>query len=234
MKAKAAHLGSTLERMAAACGPGSACVHSDPRTERGVVLSGRREREGLGRNRNGLTVTPVSDDRGTVADADEPGASVSVHHGLFRLEETGGAELQLQEFRAGDRVETERVHVGKVSARLSHVLRGRSCRRARPEPNWEAIGALVVLGLVVFGARRNREKTQWRQEAQDSARRRTRTHGRPRSASVSRRSRCRRRRSQEGSRPRSARAPTTSTRTRRRPKRTRNDATQPRSAGLLL
>src|SRR5207253_9881459 len=30
-----------------------------------------------------------------------------------------------------------------------------------------AIGALVVLGLVVFGARRNREKTQRREQAQE-------------------------------------------------------------------
>jgi hypothetical protein len=69
-----------------------------------------------------VAVAPVLDDRGAVADADESGASVSVHHGLVRLKDARSAELQLQKFRACDRVQTERVHAGPGSAALSGVL----------------------------------------------------------------------------------------------------------------
>jgi hypothetical protein len=37
----------------------------------------------------------MSDDRGAVVHADEPGASVSVHHRLVRLKRAGRSELQL-------------------------------------------------------------------------------------------------------------------------------------------
>jgi hypothetical protein len=67
-----------------------------------LVIVGKRE--ALGRNRNSMAVAPKPDNRGAVAHADEPGASVPVHHGLIRLKDEGRAEPHLQELRAGDRV----------------------------------------------------------------------------------------------------------------------------------
>ncbi len=56
----------------------------------------------------------MSDDRDPVAYADEPGAPALMHHGLIRLECSERAELQLQELRARDRVQPERVHARNV------------------------------------------------------------------------------------------------------------------------
>jgi hypothetical protein len=65
-----------------------------------------------------LSVVPISNDRGAVTDADEPGAPVCVHHGLVGLKDAEGAKAHLQEFRAGDRVQGCRgVHAGQVRQR---------------------------------------------------------------------------------------------------------------------
>jgi hypothetical protein len=137
-------------------GLGLASSGSGRRTQRRVNLCRRWEGKGLGRNRDGMALTPISNDRGAVAGADEPGASVSVHYGLVRLKDAERAELQLQEFRAGDRVQSKRVHARKVrqeshssfKARVGKIanagcpipatgpscpaLRGRSAARLRP------------------------------------------------------------------------------------------------------
>lgn len=91
-----------------------ASIGSFGRTSHRVRLFRWWEGESLKRNRDWVAAAPMSDDRVAVADADEPGASVSVDHGLVRLKDAGQAELQLQEFRAGDRVHSERVHARKV------------------------------------------------------------------------------------------------------------------------
>jgi hypothetical protein len=75
-----------------------------------VTLLFGRERQSLERNRDRATVGSVSDYRGALAHADESGALVSVHHRLLRLKGASRPELQLQELRAGDRVQSERVH----------------------------------------------------------------------------------------------------------------------------
>jgi hypothetical protein len=54
---------------------------------RRVVIVGKRE--ALGRNRNGLVLAPVPDQRDTVVHADEPGATFPVHHRLIRLKYEG-------------------------------------------------------------------------------------------------------------------------------------------------
>jgi hypothetical protein len=74
----------------------------------------RRLREALERNRDVVAVAPSPYDRGTTAHADKPGAMVSEHHGLVRLKGRGRAELQLEEFRASDRVQSEGVHALRV------------------------------------------------------------------------------------------------------------------------
>jgi hypothetical protein len=113
-----------------------ASIGSGRSTPRRVTLCGRRKREGLERDPNGVAFIRMSDDRAAVADADEPGTSVSVDHGLVRLKGAGGAKLQLQEFRTGDRVQTKRVHTRKGSARFSLVLLGAGRSVASAGPNW--------------------------------------------------------------------------------------------------
>jgi hypothetical protein len=66
----------------------------------------------------------MSDHCGSVVHADEPGASISVQDCLVLLKAGGRTELQLQEFRAGDRVQTERVHA-QGSAAFALVLQVR-------------------------------------------------------------------------------------------------------------
>jgi hypothetical protein len=70
-----------------------------------VIPSRLRKREALERHRDGLLVAPVSDDRGAIADPDEPGASVVMNHGLVRLKVTCPTKAQLQKFRPCNRVQ---------------------------------------------------------------------------------------------------------------------------------
>jgi hypothetical protein len=109
-------------------GPRLASIGSGRQMRRTVLLLRRREREGYERNRDRAAVTPASDDRCAVGDADEPGPSASMHHRLIRLKSAAPAELQLQEFRAGDRVQAERVHTPKVRQDSRS-----SSRRLRPD-----------------------------------------------------------------------------------------------------
>ena len=74
----------------------------------------RREGKGSERHSDGMAVAPMLDDRGAVLDADEPSAPASVDYCLVRLERARGAELQLEEFRSGDRVQAESLHAGPV------------------------------------------------------------------------------------------------------------------------
>jgi hypothetical protein len=73
----------------------------------------------------------MSDHCGSVVHADEPGASISVQDCLVRLKGGGRTELQLQEFRAGDRVQTERVHTRKVRQPLRSSSSWRGPLRTR-------------------------------------------------------------------------------------------------------
>jgi hypothetical protein len=131
---KPVHVGSGSLRGASGIRRGSACTGSRRHTRRSVWLFRRRERERLERNGHGVAVVPVPDDRGAAPEADEPGPSISVHHGLVRSIRGHGAELHLQEPRAGDRVQSERVEVGRVHAdrvrqRRRSSFRPHSCRR---------------------------------------------------------------------------------------------------------
>src|SRR5437879_5661645 len=129
MARKPSHFGSNHQPRSVGSGPGLASIGSGSRTRLRVMLFRWREREGLGRDRDRVAVAPMLDDRCAVADANESGASVSVHHGPFRLKGAGRAELQLQEFRACDGVQTKRVHSGPGSAALSGVLLAASLPR---------------------------------------------------------------------------------------------------------
>src|SRR5438132_5551572 len=129
MARKPSHFGSNHQPRPMGSGPGLASIGSCSRTRLRVMLFRWREREGLGRDRDRVAVAPMLDDRGAVAHANESGASVSVHHGPFRLKGAGRAELQLQEFRACDGVQTKRVHAGPGSAALSGVLLAASLPR---------------------------------------------------------------------------------------------------------
>lgn len=138
MMARKPSLGSNAQPRLFGRGPGLASIGSDGPTERRVILRTRREGESLERNRDGVTAATVSDDRGAVAHANEPGASASVHHSLVRLKGAGRAELQLQELRTGDRVQSQRVHAPTPSAGPSLVLPGTAGKRRErrlPESN---------------------------------------------------------------------------------------------------
>lgn len=56
----------------------------------------------------------MPDDRGALADADEPGGLLLVHDALLGLKCAGPSELQLEHLGAGDRVHSKRVHAGEV------------------------------------------------------------------------------------------------------------------------
>lgn len=99
------------------------------RTGRRVVRCRRRKREGLGPNRDVVAFTPVSDGCGSGAETDDPGSPFVVEHGLAGLKGTGSSELHLQHLRAGDRVQSKRIHARKFGRtplrpsmrRLRHV-----------------------------------------------------------------------------------------------------------------
>ena len=114
MSRKPSRLGSHDQPRPTGSGAGLASTGSGGRTKRGVVRFRQWEGEGLKWNRDWVALTPMSDHCASVVHADEPGASISVQDCLVRLKGGGRTELQLQEFRAGDRVETERVHTRKV------------------------------------------------------------------------------------------------------------------------
>jgi hypothetical protein len=78
------------------------------------MLLFERHRQALQRDGDSAATAPMLDDCRAVTDANEPGTSVSVHDGLIRLKGTGRPESQLQEFRARDRVQAERVHARTV------------------------------------------------------------------------------------------------------------------------
>ena len=122
MARKPSRFGSKAQPRPRGRGSGSASIGSGSPTRRRVARLSLWERERLERNCDRVTAARVSDHRGAVAHADEPGASVSVHHGLVRLKGAGRAELQLQELGTGDRVQSERVHAPKRSAGPSLVL----------------------------------------------------------------------------------------------------------------
>jgi hypothetical protein len=73
-----------------------------------------RGRECFGRDHDRVGVVPMSDDRGALTDADEPGASLPVHDALLGLKCAGPSELQLEHLGAGDRVHSKRVHAREV------------------------------------------------------------------------------------------------------------------------
>lgn len=114
MARKPSHFGSNHQPRPVGSGPGLASVGSGRRTPRRVKLLLRWDRERVERDGDGMAVAPMLDDRGAVLDADEPGAPTAVHYRLIRLKGAGRAEPQLQEFRASDRVQAERVHARKV------------------------------------------------------------------------------------------------------------------------
>jgi hypothetical protein len=91
MALKPSHVGSSRQPRPAGSGSGR-------RTQGGGRLARRRERERREWDRDVVAVVTMPDDRCAVADADEPGKSVSVHDGLVRLKDAGWAESQLQEF----------------------------------------------------------------------------------------------------------------------------------------
>ena len=72
------------------------------------------------------------DERGALADADEPGASLLVDDALLGLKCARPSELQLEHLGAGDRVHSKRVHAGDVrqdagsSFTKARGVRGRS------------------------------------------------------------------------------------------------------------
>ena len=106
---------------------GLGSTEADGRTLRRVAQVLRREREGLGRNRDRVALPPMPDDRIAVAHAYEPGPAVSVHHRLVRLKGSEPAEPQLQELRAGDRVHSERVHARKFGSAFARPPGQGSC-----------------------------------------------------------------------------------------------------------
>lgn len=83
----------------------------------------------------------MPDECGSIVHAYEARPSVSVHHRLFRLEDPGRAELQLQELRARDRLQAERVHPRKFRRRLysSSRLKAESASEVKAIPEHGAI-----------------------------------------------------------------------------------------------
>jgi hypothetical protein len=125
MARKPPHLGSNHQPWLLGRGPGLASINSGRRRRRRATLHRGRERKGLERNGDGAASAPVSDHRGAVADADEPGAAIPVQDCLVRLKRAGRAESQLEEFGASDRVQAEGVHAGQVRRRYWASSRSR-------------------------------------------------------------------------------------------------------------
>src|SRR4051794_754745 len=107
MARKPSHFGSNAQPRPVGSGPGLASIGSGRRTLRRVTLLLRWDRQCVERDGDGMAAAPMLDDRRAVLDADEPGAPTVVHNCLVRLK----GDLQLQESRAGDRVQTDRVHL---------------------------------------------------------------------------------------------------------------------------
>ena len=122
MARKPSRFGSKAQPRPGGRGSGSASIGYGSPTRRRVAPLSQRERESLERNCDWVSAARVSDHRGAATHADEPGASVSVHHSLVGLKGAGRAELQLQELRTGDRVQSERIHAPTRSAGPSPVL----------------------------------------------------------------------------------------------------------------
>jgi len=84
----------------------------------------------------------MPDHGGALAHADEPCTAVSVHHGLIRLKGAGRAEPQLQELRAGDRVQGCRgIHPRQVRWRSPSSFSTRARVRQLDDLIWRADAA---------------------------------------------------------------------------------------------
>lgn len=111
---KPSHFGSNDQPRPVGSGPGFASIGAGGRATPRVVLLSRRKRESLERNGDWVAVAQISDDREAVPCTDETSASTVVDHGLVWLKVRQGAEPDLQELRARDGVQSERVHAANV------------------------------------------------------------------------------------------------------------------------